>query len=104
MAAKKQKPSDRVWSQKVRDRIQASQIINRLHKAFEGEVDMTAVQAKIGLGLLAKVLPDMSHHISEKVESTDITELLAKARELFGEDADKYLSKFKPMSAPETLQ
>lgn len=80
-------PSDRRWSKHVRDRIQASQIINRLTNAFEGKVELTQVQAKIGLGLLAKVLPDMSHHMTEDVtEQAGAQEQFMKLVEKLGED------------------
>lgn len=81
------KPSDKRWSKHVRDRIQASQIINRLQGAFEGKVELTQVQAKIGLGLLAKVLPDMSHHMTEDVtEQAGAQEQFMKLVEKLGED------------------
>lgn len=97
--AKKDTPSQRQWAQHVRERIQATQIVNRLHKAFEGQVEMTAVQAKIGLGLLAKVLPDMSHHINETVQSEDVNQILERARAMLGPDADKLLAKYIPIAA-----
>ena len=43
----------------VRAKIQASQIINRLYSAFQGEVELTAIQVNIGKTLLDKVLPDL---------------------------------------------
>lgn len=85
-------PSDRKWSKHVRDRIQASQIINRLQSAFEGKVELTQVQAKIGLGLLAKVLPDMSHHMTEDVtEQAGAQEQFMKLVEKIGEDSARKL-------------
>ena len=44
----------------TRSKIQAAQLINRLTKAFNGEVELTPQQVSIGLGLLRKVLPDLS--------------------------------------------
>lgn len=96
--AKKDTPSQRQWSQHVRERIQGTQIVNRLHKAFNGEVEMTPVQAKIGLGLLAKILPDMSHHINENVQSEDINAILDRAKAILGPDAEKILAKFTPVA------
>lgn len=85
-------PSDRKWSKHVRDRIQASQIINRLQGAFEGKVELTQVQAKIGLGLLAKVLPDMSHHMTEDVtEQAGAQEQFMKLIDKLGEDTARKL-------------
>lgn len=43
----------------VRSKIQASSIINRLMKAYEGEIELTATQVNIGKTLLDKVLPDL---------------------------------------------
>jgi hypothetical protein len=43
----------------VRAKIQASQIINRFYKAFEGEIELTSVQVNIGKVLLDKALPDL---------------------------------------------
>lgn len=44
----------------TRNKIQAAQLINRLTKGFNGEVELSATQVSIGLGLLRKVLPDLS--------------------------------------------
>lgn len=46
--------------QKVRDRIQTSQIINRLSNHMLGEVEMTATQIKAAEILLRKSLPDLT--------------------------------------------
>lgn len=43
----------------VRKKIQASLIINRLTDAFNGTLELTAVQVNIGKSLLDKVLPDL---------------------------------------------
>jgi hypothetical protein len=43
----------------VRAKIQASAIINRFYKAFEGEIELTSVQVNIGKVLLDKALPDL---------------------------------------------
>lgn len=43
-----------------RDKIRNSNILHRLVKCAEGELEMTAVQAQVGLGLIKKVLPDLS--------------------------------------------
>lgn len=44
----------------VRAKIQASQLINRVYSAVMGEVELTSVQMTGALGLLKKVLPDLS--------------------------------------------
>lgn len=43
----------------VRKKIQASAIIHRLHKAFEGEVELSATQVNIAKTLLDKSLPNL---------------------------------------------
>ena len=43
----------------IRAKIQASQIINRLHDAFVGNIELTSEQVNIGKTLLSKVLPDL---------------------------------------------
>lgn len=44
----------------TRAKIQASQIINRLHKCIMGEVTLDAQQVSAAKALLNKVLPDLS--------------------------------------------
>ena len=44
----------------VRDKIRASQLVNRLEKHVLGEVDMSATQVTAALGLLKKCVPDIS--------------------------------------------
>lgn len=43
-----------------RTKIANSQILKRLIEAGEGKLEMSAVQATVGLGLLKKVMPDLS--------------------------------------------
>lgn len=54
------RPLGKRHQEDVRSKIQASQIINRLQKAFDGEVELTAVQVNIAKSLLDKVLPNLS--------------------------------------------
>ena len=67
----------------VRAKIQASQIINRLASAFNGDIELSAVQVNIGKSLLDKVLPDLKaiEHSGE-VETTrslaDVLKALGK--------------------------
>lgn len=44
-----------------RTKIRNSKILNRLISCAEGEIEMTATQASIGLGLLKKVMPDLQN-------------------------------------------
>lgn len=57
------KPSGRPFGKRhqadVRAKIQASVIISRLMKAFEGETELTQTQVNIGKALLDKALPDL---------------------------------------------
>lgn len=43
----------------IRAKIQTSQIINRFYNAFNGEIELTAIQVSIGKTLLDKALPDL---------------------------------------------
>lgn len=54
------RPIGRRHQQDVRDKIKATQIINRLRSGFEGDVELTSTQVNIGIALLKKVLPDLS--------------------------------------------
>ena len=53
------RPIGRRHQDDVRGKIQATQIINRLYSAFQGEVELTAIQVNIAKTLLDKVLPDL---------------------------------------------
>lgn len=56
---------------KTRERIQTSQIINRLTKHILGEVEMSASQVSAALGLIKKTLPDLSAvEMNANVEQT----------------------------------
>lgn len=46
--------------ERTRAKIQTTQIINRLHKLINGEIEMQAHQVTAALGLLKKTLPDLS--------------------------------------------
>lgn len=79
-------------TEKTREKIQATQIVNRLTKAFDGDVELTAVQVKIGLGLLAKVMPDMTHNMTEDVtEPMNAEQQFLKLVDKIGEDAARKL-------------
>jgi hypothetical protein len=47
-------------SEMVRQKIQASCIIDRLHKCVKGEVEMTPTQVTAALGLLDRSVPKLS--------------------------------------------
>jgi hypothetical protein len=53
------RPMGRRHQDDVRSKIQASAIITRLMKAYDGEIELTAIQVNIGKTLLDKVLPDL---------------------------------------------
>jgi hypothetical protein len=61
--------------EKVRRRIQTSQIVNRLTEHVLGEAKMSATQVTAALGLLRKTVPDLSamEH-SGSVTRRDITD------------------------------
>lgn len=46
--------------QRTREKIQTSQLINRLTKFVNGEVEMQPAQVTAALGLLKKTLPDLA--------------------------------------------
>lgn len=45
---------------RTREKIQTSQLVNRLSEHALGKVEMTTTQVTAGLGLLKKTLPDLS--------------------------------------------
>ena len=47
-------------SDMVRDKIRASQLVNRLEDHVLGEVEMSSTQVSAALGLLKKCVPDLS--------------------------------------------
>lgn len=55
MAARK----NLMHSDRTRERIKASMLLNRLEKFVEGEVELNAAQVSAALGLLKKVVPDL---------------------------------------------
>jgi hypothetical protein len=44
----------------VREKIRASQLVNRLEDHVLGEVEMSGTQVTAALGLLKKIIPDLS--------------------------------------------
>lgn len=57
------------WDESVRQRIQASMIINRLTDHVLGKIEMPASAVTAALGLLKKVAPDLSS-VESKNETT----------------------------------
>lgn len=55
-----------------RDKIRTAHIIHKLQQVIDAEVEMTAVQARVALGLLAKTLPDL-HEVENKGEIAQVT-------------------------------
>lgn len=47
-------------SEMVREKIRASQLVNRLEDHVLGELDLSATQVTAALGLLKKCVPDIS--------------------------------------------
>ena len=47
-------------SDKTRERIKTSMLINRLTSFIEGEVELNSAQVTAALGLMKKTLPDLS--------------------------------------------
>lgn len=61
----------------VREKIRASQLINRLEGHVFGEVDMQASQVTAALGLLKKCLPDLSESKADVNVGGGLIEVLA---------------------------
>ena len=68
----------RRFSDRSRDHIQASKILDRLVDHFKGKLTLTSSQIVVGLKLINKVLPDLKqtelnavieHHIPDTFES-----------------------------------
>lgn len=55
----------RYHQDEVREKIRASQIVNRLESHILGDVDMTSTQVTAALGLLRKCVPDMTENKTE---------------------------------------
>ena len=60
MTARGRKPGFKM-NDAHRVKIQNSNILNALIEHIEGKRDMSSTQVSAGLGLLRKVLPDLSH-------------------------------------------
>lgn len=65
------RPLGKRHQEDVRNKIQASTIIQKFQSAFNGEIELSQVQVNIGKALLDKALPDLKaiEHSGE-VETT----------------------------------
>ena len=61
------------FQNKLRARIQAGVLVDRLHKCAAGEVELTAEQLRSHIFLLNKVLPDEKHEVdlAQKLQEID---------------------------------
>lgn len=66
-----------------RDKIRNSNILNALVEHVEGKRDMSSSQVTAGLGLLKKVMPDLTYNENENTHdlSDPLKELLASVAE-----------------------
>lgn len=61
-------------TQKMRERISAGKVLDRLLLAFNGEIELTQTQATIGLRLVNKIVPDLKaiEHSGETTQTHSI--------------------------------
>lgn len=62
-----------------RDKIKNSNILNALVEHVEGKRDMSSTQVTAGLGLLKKVLPDMTENMVKGDEDSPIIHRIERA-------------------------
>ncbi len=67
----------RYHQDEVREKIRASQLVNRLEDHAFGSVDMTSTQVSAALGLLKKCLPDMTENKTEIDAGGNLLSILA---------------------------
>lgn len=84
MAARKRKVRH---DENTREKIRASQLINRLTNHVLGEVEMTSTQVTAALGLLRKTLPDLQATTLDG-ELTTNQNVISAEPEPVGEDAE----------------
>lgn len=80
------------WEENVRQKIQASQIANRLISFVMGEISLEPAQVNCGLGLLKKVLPDLS---SSEIKSEVVHRYVADVPEI-AETVDQWQKQHAP--------
>ena len=94
----------RTWqTEKTREKIKTTMLVNRLQNHAEGKVDMSATQVKAAGLLLSKVMPDLSaaditHNAPEQTLQEKFLALVnqvgeKQARAIYPDLADKYLGK-----------
>ena len=92
MAEKRGRKAGFVMSEEHRTKIANSKILNRLIACAEGEVELTSTQAQVALGLLKKVMPDLSAtELSGSIEQRSVMRMPAPA-----EKADEWKPTAKP--------
>ena len=67
------------WEQKIRDKIQASQVVNRLIGHVHGEVELTASQVTAAIALMHKIIPNLIYAGTHNVNRNFVAELPAVA-------------------------
>lgn len=75
---------------KTREKIKATQLVNRLQAFAQGDegVDMSAAQVKAAQILLSKVLPDLTHEMVEEITpETNAEQQFLKLVDRIGEPA-----------------
>jgi hypothetical protein len=76
----------------VRDKIRASQLINRVEACALGEIEMTPVQLSAALGLLKKCVPDLS--------ATEVTADVNSTTTVITQSAETILNKLRVSDDP----
>ena len=82
---------------KTREKIQTSQILNRLTNHVLGKVEMSASQVTAALGLIRKTLPDLQA-IELKAEVEQIQRVVSSEPLTINEWSDKYGSDLETSS------
>lgn len=67
-----------------RDKIQATQIFNRLIECFEGKVNLSAQQVKVADIILKKIVPDLQRSEITGKDGKDIAAFIYEARNRAG--------------------
>jgi two-component SAPR family response regulator len=90
MSAQRGRRPGFVMSDEHRTKIANSKLLSRLIACAEGEVEMTSTQASVALGLLKKVMPDLSAQTvehsgpdGEPIQLENVSDLEAARRLLF---------------------
>ena len=61
----------------IREKIRASQLVNRLENHVFGDLELSPTQVTAALGLLKKCVPDMSSATVDAHVTTDLPQFLA---------------------------